>query len=293
MRDIGERAAMDEDRVVLDRLHQVWRDRILQQRRHRPRRLDVGGEHRFALAGLADDDVAEPPLQILQVGRQAEGRHHLRGGSDVEPVLAGIAVGDAAERGNGRAQCPVVHVDRPAPADPARIDARFEPVIDVVVDHRREQIVGGADRVQVAGEMEVDVLHRHDLGVTAAGGAAFDAKARPHAGFAQAEHRLFADQIERVAEPDRRRRLAFAGRGRGDRGDEDQFGVRPIGKRADVIERDLRLVSAVGRHRFVRNAELFAATSPIGRIAAACAISMLDFGFLCCSSPRATPILPR
>ena len=35
MRDIGERTAMDEGRVVLERLHQVRRERILEQRRHR------------------------------------------------------------------------------------------------------------------------------------------------------------------------------------------------------------------------------------------------------------------
>ena len=35
MRDIGERTAMDEGRVVLERLHQVRRERVLEQRRHR------------------------------------------------------------------------------------------------------------------------------------------------------------------------------------------------------------------------------------------------------------------
>ena len=37
MRDIGERAAMDEGGVVLERLHQIRRERILEQRRHRAR----------------------------------------------------------------------------------------------------------------------------------------------------------------------------------------------------------------------------------------------------------------
>ena len=151
----------------------------------------------------------------------------------------------------------VVHVDRAAPADAARIDAELVAPIDVVVDHRREQIVGGADRVKVAGEMEVDVLHRHDLRIAAAGRAALHAEAGPEARLAQTQDRLLADVVERVAEPDRRRRLAFAGRCRGDRGDEDQLAVRPVAKRADVIERDLRLVSAIGRDRFVRNTELF------------------------------------
>ena len=34
MRDVGERAAMDEGRRAFQRLHQVRRDRVLQQRRH-------------------------------------------------------------------------------------------------------------------------------------------------------------------------------------------------------------------------------------------------------------------
>ena len=39
-----------------------------------------------------------------------------------------------------------------------------------------EQIVRRADGVEVAGEVQVDVLHRHDLGVAAAGGAALHAE---------------------------------------------------------------------------------------------------------------------
>ena len=35
VRDVGERAAVDEGGVVLQRLHEVGRDRVLEQRRHR------------------------------------------------------------------------------------------------------------------------------------------------------------------------------------------------------------------------------------------------------------------
>ena len=41
MGDIGERPAMDEGRVVLQGLHEVRRDRVLQQHRHRARRLEI------------------------------------------------------------------------------------------------------------------------------------------------------------------------------------------------------------------------------------------------------------
>ena len=62
------------------------------------------------------------------------------------------------------------------------------PVEDVGVDERREQVVGGRDRVDVAGEVEVDVLHGHDLGVPAAGRAALHAEDRAERRLAQGEH---------------------------------------------------------------------------------------------------------
>ena len=58
--------------------------------------------------------------------------------------------------------------------------------------------------MEVAGEMQVDVLHRHDLRVTAAGGAAFHAEAGPQRRLAQADGRALAEADERVAQTDRR-----------------------------------------------------------------------------------------
>jgi hypothetical protein len=52
----------------------------------------------------------------------------------------------------------------------------------VVVDQRGEQIVRRADGMQVAGKVQIDLLHRHDLGVAAAGCPAFHAEAGPSDG---------------------------------------------------------------------------------------------------------------
>ena len=255
MRDVRERAAVDEGRIVLQRLHEVRRHRVPQQHRHRPRRLDLLGAHQLARPGLTDNDVAESPLQVGEVAGETEDRHDLGGDDDVETVLAREPVCDPAERGDDRSQRPVVHVETAAPGDAAQVDAEFVAPIDVIVDHRGEQVVGGADRVEIAGEMEVDVLHRHDLGIAAAGRAAFHPEAGAEARLAQTDDRFLADMVQRVAEPDGRCRLAFAGRGRRDRGDEDQLAVRPVLQRRDIIEVDFRLVAAVGRHGVVGNPE--------------------------------------
>ena len=139
------------------------------------------------VARLPDLDLPEPALQIGKVGGEAEDRHHLARHGDVEARLARVAVGGAAKRGDDLAQRPVVHVDGAAPGDAAGVDIELVAPIDVVVDHRREQIVGGADGVEIAGEMEVDVLHRHDLRVAAAGRAALHAEAGAEARLAHAD----------------------------------------------------------------------------------------------------------
>ena len=188
-------------------------------------------------------------LQVVEVRGEAEDRHDLGGDDDVEAVLARIAVGGAAERADDVAQRAVVHVEHAPPGDAAHVDAELVALVDVVVDQRGEQVVGEADGVEVAGEVEVDVLHRHDLGVAAAGRAALHAEHGPERGLAQADHRLLADVVERVAEADRGRGLALAGRRRGDRGDQDELAVRPALERVEIVERDLGLVVAVGLER--------------------------------------------
>ena len=191
-------------------------------------RLEVAGAHRFAVAGIADDDVGEALLEVLEIAGEAEDRHHLGGDGDVEAVLAREAVGDAAERGDDRAQRAVVHVDGAAPGDAAAVDAERVAPVDVVVDQRAQQIVGAADGVEVAGEVQIDVFHRHHLGVAAAGGAALDAEAGAERGLAQAQHRLLADVVERVGQADGGGGLALAGRRRRDRRDQDQLAVRLV-----------------------------------------------------------------
>ncbi len=109
--------------------------------------------------------------------------------------------------------------------------------------------------MEIAGEMKVDVGHRHHLGVAAAGGAALHAEARTERRFAQADHRLAADPVERVAEPDGGGGLALAGGRRGHRRHQDQPAVGPLRERLDIGQRNLGLEMPERLERFQRNAE--------------------------------------
>ena len=107
------------------------------------------------------------------------------------------------------------------PEDPVRVDAERVLVVEAVVDEGAGQVVGRADRVDVAGQVEVEVLHRDDLAVAAAGGAALDPEDRPERRLADVDRRPVADVVEALGEPDGRRRLALAERRRRDRRDDD------------------------------------------------------------------------
>ena len=221
-----------------------------------PSASEAACAHRLLVARLRHNDIAEALREIVEILRETEDRHHLGGDRDVEAVLARKAVARAAERRNDRAQRPIVHVHHAPPADAAHVDVELVAPVDMIVDERREQIVRAGDRVEVAGEVQVDVLHRHDLRVAAAGGAALDAKAGSKARLAQAHDRALADEIERVAEAHGRGRLAFARGRRRYGGHQNELRARTRRQTLHVVERDLRLVRTVVQELIAREAEL-------------------------------------
>ncbi len=201
--DVAEGPAVHQRRPALEGLHQVRQDRVLEQQRHRAGGLEVARGDRLLVAGEPDDDPAQPRLEIRRdrVG-EAEDRHDLAAGHDDEPLLPDRAAVDAAEADDDRAQGPVVHVDGARPGDAAGIEAERVALMEVIVEHRGEQIVRRGDRVEIAGEVQVDLVHRDHLRVAAAGRAALDAEHRPERRLPDAEHHLLAQPAERLAQTD-------------------------------------------------------------------------------------------
>ena len=161
-----------------------------------------------------DDDAREPRLEIGVAGGEREDGHDLAGGGDVEALLAEHAVCLAAHADDAAAEEAVVHVERATPGDLPRIelttergelgggverDARRlagvagELVAEVggVVDQRRQEIVRRGDGVDVAGEMQVDVVGGDEARLAAAGAAALHAEDRTERRLAQASTAFF------------------------------------------------------------------------------------------------------
>src|ERR1019366_1476928 len=257
MRDIGERPAVNERRVVFESLHKVRLEGAFQKHRHGAMGVQIGRMNRLLVARVANHDPSQPVLQILDRGGKTKDGHDFGGDHDVEAILAGIAVPNAAQPNGDLPQRPVVHVDHALPCDAPHIEAQLIAVMDMIVDHRGEKIVGKTDRTEVAGKMEVDVLHRNNLRVTAPSRAALHAKNRAERGLAQTNGSILANPVQRIAEANRGGRLAFSSRGRADRRHENQLAVRPVLEAIHIIQRYLGLVIAKRLKVLIRDAKFF------------------------------------
>src|SRR6266851_3032403 len=115
--------------------------------------------------------------------------------------------------------------------------------MQVRVEQRRQEVMRARDGVEIPGEVQVDVLHRHDLGVAAAGRPALHPEHRPERRLADTERCLPPDPPQRLRHAHRHRRLPLAS-GRGiDPGHEHQSALRPAARQR--AEPYLRFVLAV------------------------------------------------
>ena len=95
----------------------------------------------------------------------------------------------------------------------------------MVVEHGGQQVIGSADSVEVAGKVQVDVLHRDDLGPTAAGGTALYAKDGTERRLAQGHGALDTATAQAIGQTDGRGGLTLARRRGVDGGHEDELGL--------------------------------------------------------------------
>ena len=223
--NIGERTAVDKRGRALECLNQVGFERVLEQGSHGTLSLKVTGADGLAGIAIADDDLAQALLKIVDARGQAQDRHDLGGNGDIEAVLARHSLGLAANAVDNMAQLTVVHVDNALPGDALNVDAELVALLNMVVEHGCQQVVGGTDGMEVAGKVQVDVLHGDDLRPAAASGAALDTKDRAERRLTQGHSALDAATAQAVGQADGRGGLALAcGRGI-DSGHEDKLGL--------------------------------------------------------------------
>ena len=178
MGDIGERPAMDQCRGMFQGLHQVGLQRVFQQNRHGPGSAEVRCGHRPLVPRFGHDDPAQTSLKLRQVTGEAEDRHGLARDGDIE---RGFSHRTVIKPQHNPAQRPLVEIERATPDDLARIDVERITPVEMIVDHRRQQIGRSRDRMEIPGKMQIDLIHRCHLRATTAGCPALGTEARAKA----------------------------------------------------------------------------------------------------------------
>ena len=147
----------------------------------------------------------------------------------------------------------VVHIDTAFPRYATGVDAERVTLMYMVVQHGGHQVIGRADGVHIAGEMQVDVFHGHDLGISAARRAAFDTENGAERRFAKSHRNIPAYAFKSVGKSYRRGRFSLAGGGRSHGGHQNEFALfaRSVGKQGKV---DFCLVFSVLLNIFFVNA---------------------------------------
>src|ERR1039458_4559719 len=114
------------------------------------------------------------------------------------------------------------------------------------VEHRGEEVVRRANRVNVAGEVQVEILHRHHLAQATTSGTPLQSEHRTERRLSQAGNRPLADHTQPLRKTNQRRRVADAGRRWRDASDTYQLAVTLARETVDNRQRNLRLVATVG-----------------------------------------------
>ena len=200
--NVGKRSAMNERRRAGNGLHQIGTNGIDEQCRHRAGGLQIAGSDRRAGFIATDADAGQARLKIGEIGGKAKDRHDFGGDSDIKSGVAQRAI--ALPHANRQLpQGPVVHVEHAPPSDVARIQRQAggsrQAIMQGIVDQRSQQVVRRSDRMEIAGKVQVDFFHGQHLRLTATGGAALAPEHRAKRRFAQCDHRLAADMVQRIA----------------------------------------------------------------------------------------------
>ena len=228
--DVRERPTVDERRHAFECLHQVRVHRVAQQSEHGAGDVElVGGDWLF-VAGKAHERPVESLSQIILGLGETEDRHDFGRGGDVESGFARNTLEGPAEADDDVSQRAIVHVDDPSPKRPSGVHAERVSKMNVVVERCREKIVRRGDGVEVAGEVQVDALHRIHLAQTAAGRTSLDPHARSERRLTKSETHGFVQLVEALSEPDAGRGFTFASRRGCDRRDQDQLGALVSGR---------------------------------------------------------------
>ena len=208
--NIRKRSAVNERRRSFQCLHQIRFQRILQKRRCGSLRVKLSRRHRLIIICISDNNRSQTLLQIRNISRETQDGHNFACHRDIKSVLPRSSVRFSAQSVHYKTELTVIHIHTALPGNLSRVDPERVPLLNMIVQHRRNQIIRRPDCVEIPCKVQIDILHRYNLRIAASGGAALDSEHRTERRFPKCYKDILSDFPKAVRKTDRCRRLSFS-----------------------------------------------------------------------------------
>ena len=184
MSNVGKRTAMNKCWCTLCCLNQIWLQSIEKESYDTATYTHILYGKWLVVLGDAQEDIIDTATKIIDACCETHDSHDFRSRSDIEACLCLDAV-LIADTGDDAAETTVVYVHHAAPENLLQLETLCLVLETVVIQEGSNHVVGLCNGMEIASEMEINLIHRQNLGVTATCGTTLHAKAWTERWFAQ------------------------------------------------------------------------------------------------------------
>ena len=246
MSNVGKRTAMNKCWCSLCCLNQIWLQSIEKESNDTATYTHILYGKWFVIFGDAQEDVIYTATKIIDACCKTHDSHDFRSRSDIETSLCLDAV-LIADTGDDAAETTVVYVHHATPENLLQLETLCLVLETVVIQEGSNHVVGLCNGMEIASEMEINLIHRQNLGVTATCSTTLHAEARTQRWFAKSHYSLLANLLHTQGETYGYGGLAITSLGRTDSGNEDEMMVLKLVS-VNSVRSNLSDVTAVVFH---------------------------------------------
>ena len=178
----------------------------------------------LVILGDAQENIIDTATKIIDACCETHNSHNLRSWRNIETRLCLDAV-LISYTGDDAAQASIVHIHDATPKNLLEFETLCFVLETVIVQKGRDHVVGLCDGMEIASEMEINLIHRQNLGITATCSTTLHAEARTQRWFAKSHYSLLANLLHTQGETHGYGGLAITSLGRTDSGNEDEVMV--------------------------------------------------------------------
>ncbi len=164
---------MHKCRCILQSLNHIRTNSIFQKCRHCAYCLNFFCRNRFSFISISNYNSSQTFFQIFHVVCKTKNRHDFGCYRDDEMIFSCHTIHLASESYRNITKYTVIHIDAAFPYDLFWINVKFISLLNMIIKHCRKKVICRSNRMKISREMKIQIIHRYNLCITAAGSTTF------------------------------------------------------------------------------------------------------------------------